>query len=101
MSAPAPQTRAPGWYRSGAASRTVPLTQSRGMADTAWTITSRIMAGLLLYTFLGWLLSRWIGHEQLLMAVGALLGLGLSYTLVFRGLAREARTDSTNAPEIK
>ena len=67
------------------------------MADTAWTITSRIMAGLLLYTFLGWLLSRWIGHEQLLMAVGALLGLGLSYTLVFRGLAREARTDSTNA----
>ncbi|MDP2288284.1 MAG: hypothetical protein Q8M73_06930 [Actinomycetota bacterium] len=59
------------------------------MADTAWTITSRIASGLLLYTGLGWLLSLWIGHAPLLMATGALLGLGLSFVLIFGGLKAE------------
>lgn len=59
------------------------------MADSAWVITSRLIAGLLLYTALGWLVSRWIGYQELCMAIGALVGLGLSYFLIFRGLARE------------
>jgi F0F1-type ATP synthase assembly protein I len=67
------------------------------MNDSAWTITSRIIAGLLLYTGVGWLLSLWLGHQQVLMAVGALVGLGLSYTLVFTGLAREARKEPVSA----
>jgi hypothetical protein len=37
------------------------------------------------------LLSLWLGHRELLMAVGALFGLGLSYYLIFTGLAREER----------
>lgn len=69
------------------------------MSDSAWTITSRIIAGLLLYTGLGWVLSLWLGHQQVLMAVGALVGLGLSYTLVFTGLARDARRESSSAIE--
>jgi len=62
------------------------------MADSAWTIVSRIAAGLLLYTGLGWLVSRWIGHAPLLMAVGALVGLTLSTFLVYVSLYREGTT---------
>jgi hypothetical protein len=47
------------------------------------------MAGLILYTGLGWLLSLWLGHRGVLMAIGALVGLGLSYYLIFTGLSRE------------
>ena len=97
MSAPAPQKPEFGWYRSGAGIRSAPQASPRGMPDSAWTITSRIISGLLLYTGVGWLLSLWLGHQQLLMAVGAIVGLGLSYTLVFTGLAREARRESADA----
>jgi hypothetical protein len=31
----------------------------------------------------------WLGHREVLMAVGALVGLGLSYYLIFTGLSRE------------
>ncbi|MFA7323323.1 MAG: hypothetical protein WC005_03090 [Candidatus Nanopelagicales bacterium] len=47
------------------------------------------MAGLILYTGLGWLLSLWLGHSAELMAVGALVGLGLSFWLTFAQLAKE------------
>ena len=99
MSAPAPQRPQFGWYRSGAGIRPIPEASPRGMSDSAWTITSRIIAGLLLYTGVGWLLSLWLGHQQVLMAVGALVGLGLSYTLVFTGLARESRREAASADE--
>ena len=97
MTAPAPQTLSFGWYRSGAGTGSVPVAPSRGMADSAWSITSRIISGLLLYTGLGWLISRWVGHQSLLMAVGALVGLALAYVLVFRGLARDARAEQGTA----
>jgi F0F1-type ATP synthase assembly protein I len=56
------------------------------MADPAWTIVSRIAAGLLLYTAVGWLVSQWVGHTAVLMAVGALIGLGLSMYVVIASL---------------
>ncbi len=89
MSAPAPFTRPPGWYRSGAGQRSTPPDVSKGMADPAWTIVSRIAAGLLLYTGLGWLISRWVGHTPVLMAIGAMVGLGLSMTFVILSLHRD------------
>lgn len=90
MSAPTRNPRRTGWYRSSAG-QTFSLEESRELSDSAWTISSRILAGLLLYTGLGWLASRWLGHQAALMAIGALIGLGLSLTLVFTGLARDAR----------
>ena len=51
------------------------------------------MAGLILYTGLGWLVSRWVGHQELLMAIGAIVGLGLSYYLLFASLAKETRDE--------
>ena len=69
------------------------------MADTAWTITSRLIAGLILYTAIGWLVSLWVGHQAVLMAMGALFGLGLSYFLIFKGLRKEEIT--LDADEIR
>jgi F0F1-type ATP synthase assembly protein I len=65
------------------------------MADSAWLITSRLIAGPVLYTGLGWLISRWVGHQALLMAIGALVGLGLAFYMVFSTLAREQRADGS------
>jgi len=87
-----------GWYGSAAGTKSLSLEDSRALADSAWTISSRIAAGLILYTGLGWLLSLWIGHQALLMAVGAMFGLALSYILIFGGLAKENKRymDLTN-----
>ncbi len=69
------------------------MEDARRMSDSAWATSSRLIAGLIFYTGLGWLLSRWVGHQALLMVVGAMIGLGLSYYLMFVSLAREARED--------
>ncbi len=69
------------------------------MADAAWTITSRLIAGLILYTAIGWLLSLWVGHQAVLMAIGALFGLGLSYFLIFKGRRKDDTT--LDADEIR
>lgn len=69
------------------------MDDARRMSDSAWVNSSRLIAGLIFYTGLGWLVSRWVGHQALLMAVGALVGLALSYYLMFVSLAKEARED--------
>jgi F0F1-type ATP synthase assembly protein I len=81
------------WYRSGARRRTVTLDDARRMSNSAWVNSSRLITGLLLYTGLGWLVSRWVGHQALLMAIGAMVGLALSYYLMFTTLAHETRAD--------
>jgi ATP synthase protein I len=82
-----------GWYRSGAQKRTVTKDDARRMSDSAWANVSRLITGLILYTGLGWLVSRWVGHQALLMAVGAIVGLALSYYLMFRSLEHERLRD--------
>ena len=67
------------------------------MADSAWSISSRLFAGLILYTAIGWVISLWVGHQAVLMAIGALFGLGLSYFLIFRGLRKEDTTLDADA----
>lgn len=89
MSAPDSKQPSSGWYRSRATKRHITREENAGMSDAAWSISSRMIAGIILYGGLGWLLSRWIGHAELLIAGGALLGLGLSYVLVFRQLSEE------------
>lgn len=93
MSAPRGIGTGSGWYGSGARRRTVTMDDARRMSNSAWVTSSRLISGLILYTGLGWLVSRWVGHQALLMAIGALVGLGLSYYLMFTSLAQEARDD--------
>ncbi len=94
MSAPDARATVRGWYGSGARRRTVTMDDARRMSNSAWVNSSRLISGLILYTGLGWLLSRWVGHQALLMAVGAIVGLTLSYYLMFRTLGQEARADT-------
>jgi ATP synthase protein I len=63
------------------------------MSNSAWANSSRLISGLLLYTGLGWLVSRWVGHQAVCMAVGAIVGLALSYYLMFTSLEHERRED--------
>lgn len=86
MSDPDSKRPTSGWYRSRATRTQITPEQNRGMSDAAWIISSRLIAGLLLYAGIGWLLSLWLGHADILIAVGALVGLGLSFFLVFRQL---------------
>jgi ATP synthase protein I len=93
VSAPGANWSPYGWYRSGARRRTVTMDDARRMSNSAWVNSSRLISGLLLYTGLGWLVSRWIGHQALCMAVGAIVGLALSYYLMFMSLEHERRED--------
>jgi ATP synthase protein I len=88
-----------GWYGSGARRRTVTMDDARRMSNSAWANSSRLMSGLILYTGLGWLVSRWLGHQEVLMAVGAMVGLALSYYLMFKSLAVEAAEDERRQDE--
>lgn len=94
MSAPRRNALRRGWYGSSAQKRTVTLDDARRMSNSAWANSSRMITGLLLYTGLGWLVSLWVGHRALLMAIGAIVGLALSYYLVFVSLAHEEREDA-------
>jgi ATP synthase protein I len=93
VSAPGGSWSPYGWYRSGAPKRTVSMDDARSMSNSAWVNSSRLMSGLILYTGIGWLLSRWLGHQDVLMAVGAIVGLSLSYYLLFKSLGHETRQD--------
>jgi ATP synthase protein I len=93
VSAPGANWSPYGWYRSGAQKRTVTMDDARRMSNSAWANSSRLISGLLLYTGLGWLVSRWVGHQAVCMAVGAIVGLALSYYLMFTSLEHERRED--------
>lgn len=93
MSAPHAARTSRGWYRSSARRRTLSMDDARRMSNSAWANSSRLMTGLLLYTGLGWLVSLWVGHRALLMAIGAMVGLALSYYLIFVSLRHEERED--------
>ena len=86
------------WYRSrqrSTSSSSLPprdMQPSPAMDNAAWTISSRMIAGIVLYAGLGWLVSLWWGNRSALIAIGAFVGLGLSYYLIFTGLARENRS---------
>jgi ATP synthase protein I len=55
--------------------------EHRKTADLAWRSVSTLMAGMLLYGGLGWLVGRWLGHRDAFMAVGLLIGIGLALYL--------------------
>lgn len=57
--------------------------------DTAWMITGYLVAGLAFYGVVGWLLGRWLGHQQLFIAGGLLFGLVASLYLVYARLRHE------------
>lgn len=60
--------------------------------ETAWMITGRLLAGMLLYGAIGWLLGMWLGHQALFTAGGILFGMAASLYLVLARLNHETET---------
>ena len=68
--------------------------RDRETADHAWMIVSHLLAGILLYGGIGWLLSLWLGHRAALVATGVIVGSALSLYLVHVKVSR-LDTDET------
>ena len=57
----------------------------RETSDMAWRSVSTMMAGLLLYGGLGWLIGAKVGHQDVFTAVGSLVGIVLAlYVTIVR-----------------
>ncbi len=75
--------------------------RARTPNETAWMITGRLVAGMVLYGGIGWLLGRWLGHEPLFIAGGLLIGMAASLYLVYARLRHEEQQESGNAKPSK
>ena len=62
--------------------------RDREAADHAWMIVSHLLAGIVLYGGVGWLLSLWLGHRAVFVAAGVILGSALSLYLVHVRISR-------------
>ena len=51
--------------------------------DTVWSILGTLVAGVLAWGFIGWLLDRWLGTSYL-VAVGIIVGMAGSFYLIFK-----------------
>ncbi len=71
------------------ASKEAAETKAASPNETAWMITGRLLAGMLLYGAVGWLLGQWLGHEALFIAGGILFGMAASLYLVLARLNQE------------
>jgi F0F1-type ATP synthase assembly protein I len=54
-----------------------------GGADMVWSIIGTLVAGVLAWGGIGWLLDRWLGTE-FLVAVGILVGAAGAFYLIIR-----------------
>jgi F0F1-type ATP synthase assembly protein I len=59
-----------------------PIQRDGSTANAAWMIISNLIAGIVLYGGIGWLLSLWLGHRAVFVAGGVLVGTALSLYLV-------------------
>lgn len=55
--------------------------------NAGWTIFSYLIAGMIFYGGLGWLIGHWTGHP-IIFPLGMLLGLALSVGLVIHRYGR-------------
>lgn len=74
--------------------------QDRSTADAAWLIMTRLMAGIVFYGGIGWVLSLWLGHRSLFVAVGVIVGVVLSLILVQARIASPGAASTTNSDGI-
>jgi ATP synthase protein I len=54
-----------------------------GGGDIVWSILGTLVAGVLAWGFIGWLLDRWLGTSYL-VAVGILVGAAGAFYLIIR-----------------
>lgn len=68
--------------RLGRAMSDDPSDESRREQNAAWNAVSLIMAGVLFWGGIGWLVARWLDN-QIFLAAGVMLGAGAALYLVW------------------
>jgi F0F1-type ATP synthase assembly protein I len=58
---------------------------------TAWSITATLLAGLVVWGGIGYLVDRWLGTGRLFVAIGLILGAAGGIYLVYVRYGREDR----------
>jgi F0F1-type ATP synthase assembly protein I len=53
-----------------------------GSAEVAWSVTSYLLAGMLVWGGLGWLVDRWRGGGPVFLPIGVLVGVAAALYLV-------------------
>lgn len=86
MNDPWTRQRGSRWYGSGASKGAPSRSDDRGTADAAWSAMSSLIAGMLIYGGLGWLVGHWLGNEAPFVAGGILIGIALALYSVFARL---------------
>ncbi len=82
------------WAAKYEAGQAAPL-PARG---AGWTMLSYLIAGMIAYGGIGWLVSRAV-HETVIFPVGMLFGLGISLGLVIYRYGRSSSTQNEHAKE--
>lgn len=72
---------------------TSPPNDSWNGIGTGWTISGSLLAGVLLYGGIGFLLDHWLGTPKVFTAIGMLLGAGLSTYLIYVKYGKGKRGD--------
>ena len=65
---------------------------------SGWTVLSYLIAGMMAYGGIGWLVSRAV-HETVIFPVGMLFGLGIALGLVIYRYGRSSSTNNEHAKE--
>ncbi len=55
----------------------------RSSQDAAWMVVGSLIAGIVLYGGIGWLLGGWLGRQSMFTAGGVLFGLAAGFYLVY------------------
>ena len=82
------------WAAKYEAGQAAPL-PARG---AGWTMLSYLIAGMIAYGGIGWLVSRAV-HETVIFPLGMLFGLGISLGLVIHRYGRSSSTQNEHAKE--
>jgi len=86
MSDPWTRQRGSRWYGSGASKVALSQSEDRATADAAWSAVSSLIAGMIIYGGLGWIVGHWLGNEAPFIAVGILIGIALGLYSIFARL---------------
>jgi len=57
---------------------------------TAWSITGTLLAGILVWGGIGFLLDRWLGLRWLFLPIGMVIGAGASIYVVYVRYGRDS-----------
>jgi ATP synthase protein I len=58
-------------------------------AGTAWSITATLLAGILVWGGIGYLVDRWMGFDGLFLPIGMVVGIAGSLYIVYVRYGRE------------